>query len=191
MRSAAQAEALELLARVLDYPHDGTSRLADTAAERLAGDPPELADALRALAAWLATTPLGAAEERYTALFDLDPICTLDLGYHVFGDTYPRGAFIAGLAGELRERGVDKGADLPDSLPTVLRLLARIEPIEDARLLLAVAVRPGLVKMAAALSESRDPWSQVLRALPALLDALVPPEPPAPPPAPEEVAAHA
>lgn len=191
MRTAAQAEALELLARVLEYPDGETSSLAAGAADRLTGHPAELDAALRSLAAWLAATPRGMVEERYTALFDLDPICTLDIGYHVFGDTYPRGAFIAGLAGELRARGLDKGQDLPDYLPTLLRLLARIEPIEDAGLLLEVGMRPGLEKIAAALSDSQDPWSQVLRALPAFLDVLVPPAPAAAPPDAAEVAAHA
>lgn len=184
-------QALELLARVLEYPDGDTATLARQAAGQLAGDHIALARALWDLAVWLENAPRGQIEERYTALFDLNPVCTLNLGYHVFGDTYPRGAFIAGLAGELRQRGLDAGHDLPDYLPTLLRLLAHIDPIEDAHLLLSVGVLPGLAKIAEALRGSHDPWSDLLRSLPELLEELLPFEPAVPPPASQEASAHA
>jgi len=119
-----ERETLELVAACLEYPCAETPVLARRAAERTAGDHIALARALWDLAVWLERAPLGEAEERYTALFDLDPVCTLHVGYQVFGDTYPRGAFIANMARELRQAGVGRGSDLPDFLPVVLRLLA-------------------------------------------------------------------
>ncbi len=174
MSARARVECLPLLADVLEYPHEGTARQARSAADRLAGDHIGVAGALWDLAVWLENTPRGTIEERYTGLFDLNPIATLNLGYHVFGDTYQRGEFLAGLAGELRERGLEPGLDLPDYLPTVLRLLARVEPLEEAGLLLSVGVLPGLAKMREALKDSHDPWSRLLRALPDLLAELAP-----------------
>jgi nitrate reductase delta subunit len=90
------------------------------------------------------------------------------VGYQVFGDTYPRGAFLARLAGELRSAGVPRGEDLPDFLPTVLRLLGRVGAA-DAAPLLEVVVLPALARMNQALDDSRSPWSDVIRALPAVL----------------------
>ena len=75
---------------------------------------------------------------------------------------------------ELRERGLEPGLDLPDYLPTVLRLLGRIEPLEEAGLLLSVGVLPGLAKIGESLKDSRDPLSRLLRALPELLAELCP-----------------
>lgn len=159
---------LDLIAGSLEYPGPETASLARRAAERTAGDHIAMAHALWDLAVRHETSPIGEVEERYTALFDLNPVCTLHIGYQVFGDTYPRGAFIANLAAELRKAGVSRGEDLPDFLPTVLRLLGRLEP-EDAEILLASVVQPGLEKMATALEDSTSPWSDVLRALPAFL----------------------
>jgi len=163
-----ERETLELVAACLEYPSAQTPALARRAAERTAGDHIALARALWDLAVWLETAPLSEAEERYTALFDLDPVCTLHVGYQVFGDTYPRGAFIANMARELRQAGVGRGSDLPDFLPVVLRLLA-VTGADEAEPLLEVVVRPALVKMSQALSGSRSPWSDVIRALPELL----------------------
>ena len=163
-----ERETLDLVAACLEYPSAGTAALARRAAERTAGDHIALARALWDLAVWLETAPVGQAEERYTALFDLDPVCTLHVGYQVFGDTYPRGAFIANLARELRQAGVSRGDDLPDFLPVVLRLLGAIGP-DEAEPLLSIVVRPALDKMSQALSGSRSPWSDVIRALPELL----------------------
>lgn len=159
---------LDLIAACLEYPGPETALLARRAAERTAGDHIAMARALWDLAVRHETSPVGEVEERYTALFDLNPVCTLHIGYQVFGDTYPRGAFIANLAGELRKAGVSRGEDLPDFLPTVLRLLGRLEP-EDAEILLGSVVQPGLEKMAKALEDSTSPWSDLLRALPGFL----------------------
>ena len=174
----ARIQSLPLLAAVLEYPDQRTAGLARRAADLLAGDHVGLSGALWDLAVWLENTPWGEIEERYTGLFDLNPVATLNLGFHVFGDTYQRGEFLAGLAGELRRRGLEPGLDLPDYLPTVLRLLGRIEPLEEAGLLLSVGVLPGLAKIGESLKDSRDPWSRLLRALPDLLAELCPLTPP-------------
>lgn len=176
------SETLDLVAQTLEYPTARTATLARQAAEGSASDHTALARALWDLAVWLETAPIGQAEERYTTLFDLNPVCTLHVGYQVFGDTYQRGAFIANLAGELRKAGVTKGDDLPDFLPVVLRLLGAIEEAE-AEPLLSIVVGPALQKMAQALKGSRSPWSDVIRALPELLGdaARVTPDAGAPP----------
>jgi nitrate reductase delta subunit len=164
-------ETLDLIASCLDYPGPETGSLARRAAGRTAGDHVALARALWDLAVFVEHAPPGEAEERYTTLFDLNPVCTLHVGYQVFGDSYPRGAFIAGLAAELRKAGLGRGGDLPDYLPTVLRLLGRLS-LEDARVLSDVILRPALKKMAQALAASTSPWSGILDALPAFLSEL-------------------
>ena len=176
MSTHDRSHLLETLARAFEYPDSETASIARQGAGPLAGNHIALASAMWDLAVWLENTPRGEIEERYTGLFDLNPICTLNLGYHVFGDTYPRGELIAGLARELRLRGLNPGQELPDYLPTLLRLLARIQSPEDARLLLSGALLPGLNKAAEALRDSHDAWSDMIRALPPVLEDLMPGE---------------
>lgn len=166
-------ETCDPLARCLEYPSEHTPSAARAAAERLAGDHPALARSLWELAVWLETTPSGEARERYTGLFDLNPVCTLNVGYHLFGDTYARGELLAGLAGELRRAGLASD-DLPDFLPTLLRLLPRLDDAEDRGLLAALLLRPALERMVRELSDSTSPWGALLGALPAWLGEAFP-----------------
>ncbi len=164
------------LAACLEYPDSHTSARAIEAADavdaRWSGDPASAV--LRDLAAWLKSERRGAPEERYTEVFDLKPICTPNLGYHLFGDTYQRGAFLAELASELNDVGVEHHKDLPDFLPTLLRLLGRLVDPEDRRLLVHAVLVPGLEAVVHALKESPGPWPDLLRALPGLLMNEVP-----------------
>jgi len=160
---------LDLVASCLEYPDPGTAARARAAASGLASSEAELTSALFALAVFLERSEPGEAEERYTGLFDMNPVCTLHVGYHVFGDTYPRGEFLAALAAELRQAGIDTNGDLPDYLPTVLRLLARLERDEDRRALRELALLPSLSRMSASLAQSKDCWSSLVRALGAAL----------------------
>lgn len=165
-------ESLVLLSSVLEYPGPETQAVARQAADRLAGDHIALARALWDLAVWLETAARGEAEERYTGLFDLNPVCTLHVGYQLFGETYQRGEFLAHLSRELRESGVSAGQELPDHLPTVLRLLATVDE-QAAELLLEDALLPALQKMGQALADSQDCWSAIVKALPGCLSAAV------------------
>ncbi len=188
-----ERDALDLVALSLEYP-DAPVR---AALGRLRPDEstfgPELGGALSALLSYLRLAPEHEPEERYTALFDLSPVCTLHVGYHLFGDAYQRGALLAGLAAEMRRAEVpQKEGELPDFLPSLLRLVARTQDAADRARLVDLVLRPGLSRMAAALAESEAPWAVVVRALPAALEplgaGLPPPELAAPAPAAEEEA---
>ena len=183
---SAPRELLDLVARCLEYPDAETAAAARRGAQRATADHPGLAHALWHLAVGLETAAHGEAEERYSALFDLNPVCTLHVGYHVFGDSYPRGAFIAGLAGELAKVDLRWRHELPDYLPTVLRLLSRA-PAEDAGVLSDRVVLPALRKMAKAMEASTSPWSKLFGALAELLEE----ETDAATPGPQPEAAHA
>ena len=162
---AIDASILDLLASCLEYPDPDAAARARAAASGLASAEPELSAALFGLAVFLERSEPGEAEERYTALFDLQPVCTLHAGYQVFGDTYQRGELLAGLAAELKQADVACGGELPDFLPSLLRLSARIEN-DDRRTLAEALLLPALVRIDEALKQSPAPWCSILRALP-------------------------
>lgn len=183
--STAVRTLLDQVGFVLEYPAENFSArvatakaLADHAAELLDGAEAgeRLAAAAAALAEDLDVRGADWAAERYTVLFDMSPVCTLAVGYHVFGETYARGEFLAGLTGELRRHGVSAGTELPDYLPVLLRLLGRMQDAEDRQLLLSVALLPALDKMQQQLETASDPWSEVLRVLPEVLKVSFPDE---------------
>lgn len=172
---------LDTLAFVLEYPGVSFESKIETA--RVAsGSTERMEKALSDLANYLESEGKTKAEERYTQLFDLSPVCTLHIGYHLFGDAYGRGELLAGLVRELRNANVSLGSEIPDFLPTLLRLVPRIDNDEDRQVFLEQVLLPGLAKMEASMTEAQDPWSEIIRALPEVLRELTPNE---------EVAAHA
>jgi len=170
-------ELLEAVATCLEYPGADFEGKA-TPARQPRPDASEamarLGEAMKDLAAYLEREGEAVAEERYTQLFDLSPVCSLHLGYHLFGDAYERGELLAGLVRELTAARLDFAHELPDFLPTVLRLLPRMHDEQDRKLLVAFIIVPGLDKIVTALEDATDPWTSVLITLRAVILELVP-----------------
>jgi nitrate reductase delta subunit len=165
------SEFLELVATALEYPDNRSASRVVSGVEPLSASSPGMSQAFERLAAWLDSAAPGEAEERYTSLFDLSPVCTLHAGYHVFGETYQRGALLAGLVQELRKAGVSERGELPDFLPTLLRLLPR-QSRENRATLVDYVLLPALARMRTALEGSTSPWADILRELPKTLAPL-------------------
>lgn len=107
-------------------------------------------------------------QELFVQTFDLNPVCALEVGWHLFGDTYDRGAFLVKMREELRRYGVAESTEVPDHLTHVLALLGRMQP-EEADAFAANAVLPAMEKMLAGLEGKRRPYENVLKAIRAVL----------------------
>ena len=169
-------ELSDAFASCFEYPGPHTAGSARRVAKALRGHGSSYdasAAALLTLADHL-DADLHRAEERYTRMFDLKPTCTLNLGWHIFGENYDRGAMLVGLVGELDARGVEHRHDLPDFLPTLLRLLFRMEEREDRTILGYSVIEPALTKINKLLEISDDPWPLLLRQLPGIIASEVP-----------------
>ncbi len=173
---ATQGE-LELLAGVLRYPYDGYAEGVERCVETLAGSDPDAAPLLGAF--------LGRARERsveelqalFTETFDLDPVCSLEVGWHLFGERYERGRFLVTMRAELRRLGVAESTELPDHITHALLALDRMEPDEGAQFVRAF-LRPALGKMRAGLEGKSNPFENVLLAIARVLDRRYPPSDP-------------
>lgn len=67
-------------------------------------------------------------EELYTRTLDLSPATAPYVGYQIWGESYQRGNFLAGMNRALQSEGLDAGGELPDHLVPVLRYLERASP---------------------------------------------------------------
>lgn len=150
-------------ARLLDYPGPGMTE----ALECLRGE--VASDQLEELGTFLRTTPLSRLEEQYTALFDLQPDCSLHLGHHLFGEDRRRGAFMAGLAAHYRRRNFSCGNELPDHLPVLLRYLTAAPPQPEDQDLVDLVLKPALQKIVLKLSDETF-WRHLLQALAEVLE---------------------
>ena len=83
-------------------------------------------------------------QEYYTRTFDVNPVCCLEVGWHLFGEQYERGSLMAKLRYKMRELGIDEKNELPDHLSNVLDLLAALpheEKIQFAGTIVLPAIR--------------------------------------------------
>jgi nitrate reductase delta subunit len=110
-------------------------------------------------------------QEEYTAAFDFDPACALELGWHLFGESRERGAFLAALREDLTSAGIQESHELPDHATHVLALVAREDYARAAQL--ADLVMPAVGAIERALLKRRSPYVHVFAAMYAELAALV------------------
>ena len=107
-------------------------------------------------------------QELFTQTIDRNPLCSLELGWHLFGENYERGLLLVRMREELRRAGIEEGTELPDHLTHALRLLGRMEH-ERAADFAAAILLPALMKMLVAVRDKNTPYEHVLLALAATL----------------------
>lgn len=159
----ARANEFEMLASLLSYPGEDYLGKAVHCLELLAESDPEAAAPLGEFLEQTRSFSLQGLQELYAATFDLDPACSLEVGWHLFGENYERGEFLVKMRGELRRLGVAESTELPDHLAHALAALGHMEP-EKAAAFVTACLFPALDKMRAGLKGKSNPFENVLRA---------------------------
>src|SRR3990172_693275 len=146
---AAVKSIYEGLSRLLDYPGADWNALVTSCAELLAGEKSEVAKSFGSFSDRVQTHSLSDLQELYTRTFDLNPVCAMEIGYHLFGENYKRGVFLANLRATEAPYGLGQEHQLPDYLPVLLRLLTKLDgKDEDLRAsLIRECMGPAIEKM--------------------------------------------
>jgi nitrate reductase delta subunit len=149
----------ERFARLLSYPTEEYAELVlDCAAD-------SSNEHLSQFAAETNTLSHEEFEELYTRTFDINPVATLEIGWHLYGETYERGSFLVKMRQLLKELGIPETSELPDHLTHLLRALDTMGLNNDARELVARYVAPALEKILNGFQGKRNPYEHLLRAL--------------------------
>jgi len=135
-------EQLEAVAALFTYPRTDYANAAKNAVACSGSAAPALLE----FAQEIRRMSLSGLQELYTTTFDLSPVCALDLGWHLFGEDYKRGLFLARMRRELLLHGIPETVELPDHLSYALLLLARMGPTQ-AEEFAAVIVGPAVERM--------------------------------------------
>jgi nitrate reductase delta subunit len=147
MIGATVRDTLRCFADMLEYPAPSLPGTVCRCQTLLAALDTDEAGALTPFADYVARTPLPLLEEAYTGIFDLDPKCHLYVGYHLFGDSYKRSAFLIGLKERFHASGFSAGDELPDHLSALLRFVAMTTDAIVAQELIDDALLPALERM--------------------------------------------
>tara|TARA_B100000959_G_C14570394_1_gene455584 strand:+ start:60 stop:590 length:531 start_codon:yes stop_codon:yes gene_type:complete len=106
---------------------------------------------------------LSDIEELFTKTFDMNPDSCLDLGWHLFGEGYDRGEFLAKTREQLRKNNITEKIELPDHLSHILKLLGT-QKNDQANKLVSKTIYPALLKIKPAVDE-KNLFSNALLAL--------------------------
>ena len=162
--TAATGAALERLGRLVRYPDDHRPDDLEACAREIAGLDPAASAAFRAFADQVGALSAAERQEAYTRTFDLNPVCALEVGWHLYGEQYERGAFMVRMRAMLRRAGVEENGELPDHLSHLLPLAARLDA-DEARALVAESLEPALAKMRASLDRTATPYAALVGAI--------------------------
>ena len=118
-------EFYEPLATALTYPEHRQAWEIESSGN--VSRPPYTAAAeLAAFAEKMAPLSVHDRQELFIQTFDLNPLCALEMGWHLFGENYDRGLLLVKMRQQLRMHGLPETRELPDHLTNGLRLLTRM-----------------------------------------------------------------
>lgn len=155
---------LESFGEVLAYPRDGYRARVEECEDLLtvAGSP--AATAVRSFSRATADLDETGIAELYTRTFDLNPVCTPEVGWHIYGEQYRRGRFLVQARDLLQAVGVEERGELPDHLMSLLPAIGRLDA-DDASRFAGTYLVPAVDKMLSGLEDKANPYEQILRAI--------------------------
>ena len=159
----------DLFADLLEYPTAAALQKSGLYIQQLRETDPAAAQCFEAFQRGTQERTLEQMEELFTRVFDMQPLCYPYVGYHLFGESYKRGAFMAQLNEAYRLCGFPVEKELPDHISVILRYLAldsekRTEDFGWA--LVYEGLMPALEKMTVALQKhTENPYAELASAL--------------------------
>ena len=155
-------ELFDALAGLYEYPAHGLyAKWVAAFRKQIADNYPACAEDLIPLAARTRGKPDGFVEEMYTRTFDINAICCLEIGWHIYGEEYARGSLMVRLRQELRNQKIKESPELPDHLTHVLQLIGRLDG-ELADDLAGRYLLPALNKMLEGMKGKESPYEILL-----------------------------
>jgi len=146
---------------LFEYPGEDYGANAEQCLTALHGERSEASAAFEEFCAPIRGLSADDLRELFTCTFDLNPMCTLEIGWQLYGEDYQRGEFLVKMREQLREYGLRESGELPDHLSHALLLLARLEP-EEAAEFAGGYVLPALDKMRTGWREGRNAFAALL-----------------------------
>ncbi len=165
----AGPKTLRALSGLLCYPDEQTIEAAELLYIILQGELPEAAKCISEFGAFLDSHELWQVEEVFSATFDVNSECALEIGWHLFGEEYARGMFLVRMREELRRYGLEESVELPDHITHVLAVIAAM-PEDEAKRFVTACVLPAIKKMNATMEGKDSPYRHVITCLALILN---------------------
>jgi len=153
-----------LLADILDYPSPALLEQVKRCGALLGKIDRDVVSKMDTFRLFVETTPLTRLQEVYTSTFDLQVVCYPYAGYHIFGESYKRGEFLANLNARYSAIGFSPSNELPDHISVLLRYLTKLQAEDDRHVIISECLIPAVTKMETHLTGG-SPYLNVLQSL--------------------------
>ena len=158
------SSTLKAWADLLRYPDEAGVEPLRSGLRAIGAAAPQLEARLSPISRFVEERPGTDLEELFTRTFDSNAERALEVGWHLHGENYARGAFMARMRQLLRDHGIEESAELPDHVSHVLQVIARAkEPLAEA--LAQDVVQPALAKIVDGFSDEANPYLGVVAGL--------------------------
>lgn len=164
------------LAVLFSYPKWNVHKQANKCILALQNAPRATLEEFRKFHTEIAGLNFEQVQELFTRTFDLNPLCSLEIGWQLYGEDYGRGEFLVKMRQHLRECEIPESVELPDHLSHALTLLAKL-PKEEATEFASVYLLAAVDKMRNTWKENRNGYANLLEATFALLSTQFPYDP--------------
>ncbi|HJM57915.1 MAG: hypothetical protein CMJ98_11230 [Planctomycetes bacterium] len=155
---------LEAFSNLLCYPGDGRAVKVNDWIDQIRIAAPTVNQHLEGLRSYASDHEESDLEELFVRTFENNKERALELGWHLHGENYARGTFMARLRGLLRDLEIEETVELPDHVSHLLSIISRAEP-GLAGALARSAVTPGLDKILEGFGEKENPYYGVILGL--------------------------
>ena len=158
-------QSCRLFAEILDYPGSSLLESATECVNQLELSFPGGVKSLQSFVTFAKSQSPEMLEEIYVQTFDTTPATTLYFGYHLFGETPKRSAFMAKLQEAYQAHHFDGGTELADHLCVMLRFISVTQDREFVIPLLRECILPVIEKMEAAFPKNKNSYRPAVSSL--------------------------
>lgn len=163
-QAIANTETFTRLSKLIEYPTVELQQELVSGRECLSLTALDAAEAVTQFTAYAKETTLADMQELYTRIFEINPVCALEVGWQLFGERYERGTFIVKIRQTLRGLGLTESSELPDHLTHILQILDHL-PAEEAGAFAGLFVVPAMEKMIAGFKDKHGVYYDLLNGI--------------------------
>ncbi len=158
---------LNVFAELVSYPHEGVCDTADRLGGWLKQRHAAVYDAFEPFQKYIREARFAEIEECFTYSFDLNAAACLEVGWHLYGEDYRRGQFLAQMRQCLMQHHIEESQELPDHLSHCLKAAAILNEADTHRWVYE-QLNPVIRKIRLQIGED-NPYRALLSALHGLL----------------------
>ncbi len=155
-------------ASLLAYPDENGSAFAARALSELEADDAAGFHELGTFREFFSRDGVTEREELFTQTFDGSDDRALEVGWHLHGENYARGALMVRLRKLLGELDLFETSELPDHLGVVLGLVGRLDETRGDALARGV-ILPAISKLLEGFEDEKNPYRCVLTGMQSFL----------------------